>query len=68
MKLYNDVQTDKTSVVGSKESGMRYHRDVLLRKDFRLFVGESANELSSDVPLTSIKIYFESNDMLLFAV
>ena len=68
MKLYNDVQTDKTSVVGSEESGMRSCRDVLLRKDLRLFVGESAKELSSDVSLTSIKVYFESNDMLLFAV
>ena len=62
------MQTDKTSVVGSKESGIRSHRDVLLRKDLRLFVGESANELSSDVPLTSIESYFESNDMQLFAI
>ena len=36
MKLYNDVQTGKISVGGSKESAMRPYRDVLLRKDFRL--------------------------------
>ena len=31
-------------------------------------VGESANELSSDVSLTSIEPYFGGNDMLHFAV
>ena len=67
MKLYNDVQRDKTSVVASEESAMRSYRDVLLRKDLRLLVGESANELSSDVSLTSIESYL-SNDLLLFAV
>ncbi len=56
------------SVVTSEESAMRSYRDVLLRKDLRLLVGESANELSSDVSLTSIESYFGSNDMLLFAV
>ena len=67
MKLYNDVQRDKTSVVASEESAMRSYRNVLLRKDLRLLVGESANELSSDVSLTSIESYL-SNDLLLFAV
>ena len=67
MKLYNDVQRDKTSVVASEESAMRSYRDVLLRKDLRLLVGESANELSSDVSLTSLESYL-SNALLLFAV
>ena len=68
MKLYNDVQRDKTSVAESEESAMRSNRDVLLRKDLRLLVGESANELSNDVSLTSTKSCFESNYMLLFTV
>lgn len=68
MERYNDVETDNTSVVGSEESAMRSYKDILLRMDLRLLVSESANELSSDVPLTSIKSCFESNDMLHFAV
>ena len=56
------MQTDKNSVDASEESAMRANREVLLRKDLRLPVGESANELSSDVSC------FESNEMLLFAV
>ena len=60
--------TDKNSVVVSEKSAMRAYREVLLRKDLRLSVGESANELSSDVSLTSVESYFESNNVLLFAV
>ena len=47
---------------------IRSYRDVLLRKDLRPLVDESANELSSDVSLTFIESYFGSNDMLPFAV
>ncbi len=68
MKLYIDVQTAKSSVLASEESAMRSYIYVLLRKDLRPLVGESANELSNDVSLTSIESYFGSNDMLPFAV
>ena len=37
MKLYNDMQMGNISVGASKESAMRPYRDVLLRKDLRLF-------------------------------